>query len=303
MLAMHAMPPMTSHAWLKIPAPTPYLSVQCKRSRHLMFERKCAGSIFGVHVRRSTSGASQAANLLVVKSILHDAGVFRNHDKVSMTDDYFWKLVRKRTNVGSEMDKQKEIVPFTKHEQMLHGRLCTNDYILENDYGNVEDAEYYDDDISVVSSCIGSVDGHDDIIVKDHETTNSPDDLEQWKALTEAEKVKDGVDALKKLGNVKRRKCNKLALTDGFVEGNDLLMKTIKQDRQKAIQKMRRKFDLVEMAISYFVNKMTKRRAVLIRAIEKSKTQVFHPTDRQVRYRDLMKARRLAGLTNPQDKK
>ena len=88
--------------------------------------------------------------------------------------------------------------------------------------------------------------------------------MEQWKALTEAEKVKDGVDALKKLGNVKRRKFNKLALTDGFVEGNDLLMKIIKEDRQKAIQKMRSMFDLVQMAISYFANKMEKRRAVLI---------------------------------------
>ena len=122
-------------------ADTIFVSVQCERSRHLMFERKCAGSVFGVHARESTSGASAAANLLVVESILHEAGVFRNHDEVAMTDDYFWKLVRKRTKVGSEHDKQKETVPFTEHEQLLHNCLCTNDYIPENNYDEEEDAE------------------------------------------------------------------------------------------------------------------------------------------------------------------
>ena len=186
---------------------------------------------------------------------------------------------------------------------MLHSRLCTNDYIPENDYDEVEDAEYDDDNESVVSSCMGSVDGHDDVNVEEHETTDSPDDLEQRKALSEAEKVKNGIEALEKLGNVKRRTFNKLALKDGFVDGNDLLMKTIKQDRQKAIQKMRRKYELVQMAISYFANKMARRRAVLLRAIEKSKTHTFIPSERQIRYRDIMKARRREGLTNPQDDK
>ena len=148
---------------------------------------------------------------------------------------------------------------------------------------------------------MGSVDGHDDVNLEEHETTDSPENLEQWKALTVAEKVKDGVEALKKLGNVKRRTFNNLALTDGFVHGNDLLMKTIKQERQNAIQKMRRKFELVQMAISYFANKMARRRRVLLRAIDKSKSQTFIPSDRQIRYRDIMRARRLEGLTNPKE--
>ena len=87
---------------------------------------------------------------------------------------------------------------------------------------------------------------------------------------------------------------------DCFIEGNELLMKMIKKDRQKTIKKMRRNFDLVQMMISYFSDKMAKRRAVLIWAIEKSKTHVFRPSARQVAYRNIMKARRLAGVTNPQ---
>ena len=267
-----------------------------------MFKRKCAGSFFGVHARRSTGGGSEAANLLLIESILHDAGIFHSHDKVAMTDDYFWSRVRKRTKVGSENDKQKEEVPLMQHEQLLHDRLCTNAYVPDEDYAEIEDGEYDDDDVSVVSSCMGSVDGHDDIDVDDHETANSPAELEQWKELTDAEKVQDGVEGLKKLGNVKRRKYNKLALTDCFVEGDQLLMKTIKEDKKKAIAKMRRKFDLVQMSIAYFCNKMEKRRATLLQAMEKSKTHVFVLSSRDLEVRKIMKARRAAGLTNPQSK-
>ena len=41
-------------------------------------------------------------------------------------------------------------------------------------------------------------------------------------------------------------------------------MKMIRKDRQKAIEKMRRKFDLVQIMISYFSNRMAKRRVVLL---------------------------------------
>ena len=219
-----------------------------------------------------------------------------------MTDDYFWSRVRKRTKAGSENDKQKEDVPLTQHEQLLHDRLCTNGYVPNKDYAEVEDGEYDNDEVSVVSSCMGSVDGHDDIDVDDHKTANSPAELEQWKELTDAEKVEDGVEGIKKLGNVRRRKYNKLALTYCFVEGDLLLMKTIKEDRNKAIAKMRQKFDLVQMSIAYFCNKMDKMRVILLQAMEKSQTRVFVLSARDLEVRNITKARRVAGLTNPQSK-
>ena len=101
---------------------------------------------------------------------------------------------------------------------------------------------------------------------------------------------------------MKRRKYNKLALPDCFVEGDQLLMKTIKEDRKKAIAKMRRKFDLVQMSIAYFCNKMEKRRAILLQAMEKLKTHVFVLSATNLEVRKIMKARRAAGLTNPQSK-
>ena len=76
-------------------------------------------------------------------------------------------------------------------------------------------------------------------------------------------------------------------------------MKTIKKDRQKAISKMRRKFDLVQMAISYFTKVMNTRRASLIRAIENSKLpDHFRPSPRDVEYTKIMNERRSAHMTN-----
>ena len=70
-----------------------------------------------------------------------------------------------------------------------------------------------------------------------------PDDLEDWKNLTEADKVQIATGGFKKVSNARQRKFSKLGLSVSSMEGNDLLMRTIKKDRQKAISKMRRKFD------------------------------------------------------------
>ena len=79
------------NAWLKTLAATPHLSVQCKRSTHLMYERKCSGSIFGVRERASNLGGSQySGDMLKIESILNECDVFVHHGKVEMTEDYFW---------------------------------------------------------------------------------------------------------------------------------------------------------------------------------------------------------------------
>ena len=166
-----------------------------------------------------------------------------------MTDNCFWKHGKKAKKVGSERDKQKEVVPLSENEQILHNWLCTSDFV-EEEYDKLEDDNYGNGNVSVVSSCMGSITDHDDIDLDEHETSQSPDDLENWKNLTEAEKVSSATDGLKFLVNAKKRKFNHLALSDGFVEGNDLMMESIKKDWKKAIQKMRHKFDLVEMSIT-----------------------------------------------------
>ena len=188
---------------------------------------------------------------------------------------------------------------------MLHSWLCRNDYVADEDYEQYEDEGYNDDGISIVSSCMGSDSGicgdaADDDEHKDD--SNSPEDLELWKALTVAEKGASTAEDLESLVNAKRRKFNKLALVDSFVDGNEILTRLIVKERQKAIRKMKRKFDLVQMSINYFNTMMEERRASLKHSIEKSKVHVFLPSKRDVEYRRIMKERRRLGLTNPLSK-
>ena len=75
-------------------------------------------------------------------------------------------------------------------------------------------------------------------------------------------------------------------------------MKTIKKEREKAIRKMHRKFELVQMSINYFAKQMEMRRASLKRSIARSQTHVFVPSQRSLDYRKIMRERRMAKLTN-----
>ena len=54
--------------------------------------------------------------------------------------------VKKSKNLGSEIDKQKEEVLLTKHEEKLYSRLCQDNYIEEEDYDEFEEGRYDDDD-------------------------------------------------------------------------------------------------------------------------------------------------------------
>ena len=81
------------------------------------------------------------------------------------------------------------------------------------------------------------------------------------------------------------------------------MMESIKKDRKKAIQKMRRKFDLVQMSSTYFSKLMETRRALLVELIEKSKYKdAFYPNSIDLEYRKNMKERRVAELTNKRNK-
>ena len=187
-------------------------------------------------------------------------------------------------------------MPLSQHEEHLFSRLCSTD-VIADDYV-LEEEGYDDDDISVVSSCMGEEESHENIDLEEFETVDSPSDLERWKELTESEKVESAADGLKKLGNAKRRQFNPLALRDGFVYGDSLMMKSIKKNREKAIRRTHRKFELVQMSINYFAKQMEMRGASLKRSIARSQTHVFVPSQRGLQYRKSMKERRLNNLTN-----
>ena len=176
------------NAWLKIPAANPYLGVQVKRSHHLILERECTDTIFSSHERSEHGGASEADSLLMIENILIQIEFFFTHEVVTMTDNCFWKHVKEAKKVGSERDKQKEVLPLSEYEQILHNRLCTSDFV-EEEYDELEDDDYNNGNVSVVISCMGSIMDHDGIDLDEHKPSQPPDDLEQWKNLTEAEKV------------------------------------------------------------------------------------------------------------------
>ena len=142
----------------------------------------CQYNFYGIRNSKN-GGSTEAQDLNHIERILYVTSIVVNHKKIEMDNDYFWKHVRKKKNVGSEKDFQKEMVPLTEHELKLHNQLCV-DIVIDEDACALEIEEYDDDDISVVSSCIGSKSGHANIDIEDHETTESPEDLEQWKNLT-----------------------------------------------------------------------------------------------------------------------
>ena len=119
---------------------------------------------------------------------------------------------------------------------MLHNWLRMSDYVVE-EYDEMKDDNYDDDDVSVVSSYMSSITDHDDIDLDEHKTRQSPDELDEWKNLTEAGMISSTTDSLKFLGNAKKRKFNPLVLTDGFVQGNNSMMESIKKDRKRPFWK------------------------------------------------------------------
>ena len=102
--------------------------------------------------------------------------------------------------------------------------------------------------------------------------THSPSDLELWKQLSEESKIEKATEGLKHLGNMKRKKFNKLGLTDPFVSGVSLLKKSIKKQRHKALYKGKREYELIQLAVKYFKGQMKYRTRILDKAIAQQKT-------------------------------
>ena len=100
--------------------------------------------------------------------------------------------------------------------------------------------------------------------------------------------------ALKALGNVEKKQLHRLATKDLFATGNRILSKTIKKIRRKAIQRKKRKFQLILMSIKYFETQMEYRRAILDSRIKKTKEKkmTFVTRDWEDEYRNDMIMRR-----------
>ena len=284
------------NAWLKIPPASSYLSTAVNRSKHTMAERKCSNKVWGLSFLCSTSGASEASDVLLLEGVLAESGIFLSNHETAMCDDYFWKYVRKPKNVGTAIDKQKELMCFTPHEEKVWERYC-QPAEMRQDYDELEEDGNDDDDaVSCVSSCAESLssrtgNANDENI----DETHSPSDLDSWQQLSEESKIEKATEGLKHLGNMKRRKFNKLGLTDPFISGAALLKKSIKKQRDKALYKERREHELIQLAVKYFKRQMKYRTRILDKAIARQKTKTFnqHVPAYKLHFRLIMEQKRM----------
>jgi len=88
--------------WLKTPPSTPYIETAVERSRHSIMQR-------------------------TIEFILTRAEIFHSHEKVEMHVDFFWKVIRKRNDSGTVLDRTKEFLPKRQRPTlMIHPQRVTN---------------------------------------------------------------------------------------------------------------------------------------------------------------------------------
>ena len=169
-------------------------------------------------------GRTQEHSKLMIECLLTPADIFWSHDPTSMTNDYFWKHVRRPSKSGNSREHSKEQMEYTTAEKTIIDRvngvtMDTEDEIM-NGFPNVDD-----DDVSVCSSVGGDQDpvrlAVTDIIEDEDETIN------QQNIVTDEDKVKDALIGLKAHGNMRRRPLHQHATKDLFRDGSILLKKTV----------------------------------------------------------------------------
>ena len=143
-----------------------------------MVERKCSNETWGLSYLGSSSGACIATDVVLLEGILAESDIFITNHPMAMCNYYFWKRVLKPKNVGTAIDKQKELMSFTPHEQKVWERYCKPE-VMRNDYDELEEEGKDDDDaVSCVSSCAESLSSRTgNANLDDIEMTNSPSEL------------------------------------------------------------------------------------------------------------------------------
>ena len=159
--------------------------------------------------------------------------------------------------------------------------------------------------ITMMTTCLWlvaqlqNVDVRDNVLDDDNEggEDNSDDEDLQRENMTPEEKAENAASALKKLGNVKKKKLHEKATIDLFEEGNRLLTKTLAKTRRKVKQREHRKLQLILMSIRYYETQMQYRRTILKTRVLKLKNGTLSFTNRSWEndYKDIMKVRRQRG--------
>ena len=263
------------------------LDLAILRSRHVMCGMKARIEMAGSNRYRKKQlarGASEEEDVIMLEALLTKCLVFTTHQPLTMHRDYFWKSVHPPVGVGSHRDIDKTSVAYTEHEREMLNRL-TGDGSMKDDNN--------DDDESSNGSRDESIHGEEDYFQGNNARTNnvnsdsSDDDCE----LTSEELAKKASDALKYLGNVRRKELDKSATKDVFLIGKVVLKKSLSKKRIKALKKLTRKREMIFESMDYFQSVMAKRRQQLDDSIERSQdnSYSYHRPEWKSSFKNYMK--------------
>ena len=127
-----------------------------------------------------------------------------------------------------------------------------------------------DDNISIVSSCMGSVESRNSDFGIEEEY--APAEVEvDWSLLDADVRVEKIGDSLKRLGNVAKKKMSPLIEKDMLGFDGELAIKGCKKKPMRSVKKENRKVEDVYNAVKLFEHKMAKRREMLHKSIKQSK--------------------------------
>ena len=269
--------------WNKKCANPESFATVCERSGLIMLLRQCQFETYGrrKHRNNATQFASREKDITRLIELFVRADVFPANRgiKREMTNRFFWDYVSGKKGVGSETDKDKEKVALGGADKELFSVLCSTDGERRDDDSFEMDIEEDDDEnISIVSSCVGGMSENGTVEVED---TDGPGDgkdevEEDWETLNDDDRTTKISETLKKLcGNVKKKRMHANILKD--VLGADGLhaIKGLGKKHTKKLRREKRKIESIYVAVKHFDEKMKKRRIMLHDNLKKSKDNTY----------------------------
>ena len=198
--------------------------------------------------------------------------------------------MRKPRNVGLDKDKEKEGKIQSERQHRIFDRLCSiTDELGDYDEFNVEGG-IDNDDLLSNSSSIFDAEDCSGVTVADKDGPRKED----WEGLNESEKEQKIGDALKQVGNVKKKKTSNIILLDMLDRDGKDTLKGIKQSREKTLAREQLRIDNIYRAVSYFDCRMSDRRATLLAHTQRSieKTYIRHEYSWENEYNKIMRRKK-----------
>ena len=175
-------------------------------------------------------------------------------------------------------DRDKTTVPYSEHELGVIGRLVRGE---TSDDTKRED----DDDLSSASNDESICPNRSEGVTIENNSDSDGDE-----ELTDDQRATKSALALKKLGNMSRRKLDVNATTDIMIVGNLLLKKKLGKSRKKSLSKQQKKRKLIFDSMKYFSAQMEKRRKHLTECSKQSAdpTTAYEQPSWKLKYKEYM---------------